>query len=69
MGFPTLPPVPTLIPPPPPPPTLADKSVADAGARQRQIAMSSQGIGSTIKTGAQGLTNTANTAQKTLLGG
>lgn len=60
-------PPPEPPPPPPAPPTPADTSVVEAGVRARSRAKVG-GYMSTIKTGGMGLTDTANTAPKSLLG-
>ena len=63
----------SATPPPKPPPvpqpapTPADTSVVEAGQRVKTGAKG--GIGSTIATGGSGLTTTATTGTKSLLGG
>lgn len=61
------PPPPAPPPPPPNAPTMADAKVQQAGYNQSQGAKSA-GLASTIATSAQGVTGSANTAGKSLLG-
>ena len=60
------PPPPTPPPTPPTAPTPADTSVVDAGNRVQTAARG--GFGSTIATGAGGLSDTASTSRRSLLG-
>lgn len=60
-------PPPEPPPPPPAPPTQADTSMVEAGTRARRSARVG-GYASTIATGGRGLTDTARTAPKSLLG-
>lgn len=63
--------VPDPPPPPPPPPaapTVNEAEVTAARDRERRRILSSQGMRSTILTGALGDTSNAPTGQKVLLG-
>jgi hypothetical protein len=64
-GTPSPPPPP---PPPPEPPKMVDEAVVKARTDERKRAALAAGSAGTIKTSPQGLTDTANTAGKTLLG-
>lgn len=67
-GAPAAPPPP---PPPPAAPTLANPSIAEAGAKEKQDLSSAAGEGftGTDVTGGQGSSNPQTTASKSLLGG
>ena len=64
---PYVPPIAT-IPQPPAPPTPVDKSAEDAAARTKAQLAAQAGYGSTDRTGGQGVTASAPTSFKTLLG-
>lgn len=73
MGFdtPDLSPPPPITPPPAAtPPTMADSSVASAGARARKRAAETgaKGLAGTVKTSPEGLTTPAPVATNKLLG-
>lgn len=51
-----------------PPPKEVDENAREAGNRQRQKALASQGMAGTIATSGQGVIGGANTAGKALLG-
>ena len=54
---------------PAPLPTLVDEGVRDAGEEERRKRANALGKKSTVLTGASGLSSSANTSKKTLLGG
>lgn len=69
MCFASAPEAPPIPPPPPDPATEADPAVRDARIKAKAKAIGAQGYSSTILTGGQGDTSTANTTGgKALLG-
>jgi hypothetical protein len=64
--FSSAPPAPT---PPPPVPTKTDDEVAAEIAAERRRGVNAAGREDTILTGGSGVTGTANSSKKTLLGG
>jgi len=65
---PSVPAAPAVPPAPAPAPQLPDQAVQRAGIDQRARAIAAAGPGSTILTGPLGLTQSAPTTNKTLLG-
>ena len=63
------PPPPPPVQAPPPPPKKEDSKVQADINEERKRAAAARGLSSTNKTGGLGLTDQANTDQKTLLGG
>jgi len=55
-------------PPPPPAPTAEDPSIEEARRKEIMLARKSRGTASTLLTGCSGVTNSAPTERKTLLG-
>lgn len=56
--------------PPPPPPVVTeqDQAIGDSRERERKRQMAAAGVRSTMLTGADGVTESATTAKKQLLG-